>query len=175
MRLFSFQHNLLTFLLILIAFLIPCKTYCQFDTREFYHFPSPNASSIIKYASTPVDLYSGTAYIMADLHSLKTRGSFSAPITISYNASGHKVQDVASSVGLGWTLSANSLITRVVRGLPDEGAGGFFNSNLTTPLSASTMNGLFDNTIDGTRDRPTCVHHYKSKTPGTLNYAAGTT
>jgi YD repeat-containing protein len=41
-------------------------------------------------------------------------------VLISYNASGIKVNETASRVGLGWNLVAGGRITRVVCGLPDD-------------------------------------------------------
>src|SRR5579863_5071006 len=42
-------------------------------------------------------------------------------IGISYHASGLKVAEIASWVGLGWSLNAGGMIIRTVRGAPDEG------------------------------------------------------
>jgi len=41
-------------------------------------------------------------------------------VSISYHGAGIKASEIASSVGLGWTLNAGGVITRSVRGAPDE-------------------------------------------------------
>jgi hypothetical protein len=87
--------------------------------------PSPEASALAKYADIPVSLYTGTPEITIPLYHLRER-DLSLPIAINYHASGHKVEDEASRVGLGWSLQAGGVITRSIRGLPDEyGPGGF--------------------------------------------------
>lgn len=45
---------------------------------------------------------------------------FADKVSIRYNASGIKVNETASRVGLGWNLVAGGSITRVVCGLPDD-------------------------------------------------------
>lgn len=85
---------------------------------NLYIPPSPNASAMMRYGSIPVNLYTGTANISVPLYDLKGR-DVSVPIMLNYQASGIKVQDVASSVGLGWNLNAGGAITRLVRGRPD--------------------------------------------------------
>lgn len=81
--------------------------------------PSPDAYSLGKYADIPVSLYTGVPDITIPLYELKGR-KISMPITLSYHAAGFKVDEIASWVGLGWTLNAGGVITRSVRGLPDE-------------------------------------------------------
>jgi Salmonella virulence plasmid 65kDa B protein len=81
---------------------------------------SPNAASLGKYGNWPVSLYTGTAGIQIPLYTLNSR-SINLPIGLSYHASGIRVSDVASWVGLGWSLSgAGGVISRSVRGMPDE-------------------------------------------------------
>jgi len=41
-------------------------------------------------------------------------------VSISYHGAGTKASEIASSVGLGWTLNAGGVITRSVRGASDE-------------------------------------------------------
>ncbi|QTE21027.1 RHS repeat domain-containing protein [Polaribacter cellanae] len=79
---------------------------------------SPNIASLGKYADYPVSLNTGTVNISVPLYTLNT-SSITLPISISYHSSGIKVNDRASSVGLGWSLNAGGVITRTVKGSPD--------------------------------------------------------
>lgn len=80
--------------------------------------PSPNASAMIKYANIQVSHYTGVPNISIPFGELPGR-DISIPVGLQYHASGIKVQDVASSVGLGWNLYAGGAITRVAQGIPD--------------------------------------------------------
>lgn len=80
--------------------------------------PSPNASALVRFTNLQVGHYTGVPNISIPLGELPGR-DISISISLDYHASGIKVQDVASSVGLGWNLSAGGAITRVVRGIPD--------------------------------------------------------
>ncbi|HEX9514242.1 MAG TPA: hypothetical protein VF939_27305, partial [Puia sp.] len=106
--------------------------------------PSPNASSLGKYADWPVNLYTGLPGIDIPIYELKGR-KVSVPISLSYHASGIKVGENASGVGLGWSLQAGGVITRSVRGLADEDPGGLGYLNLRSyynnpgDLSSGTM------------------------------------
>lgn len=64
--------------------------------------PSPNASSLGKYGDIPVGNYTGTPQIGMPIGEAKGK-SLSVPISLSYHASGIKVDEVASQVGLGWS------------------------------------------------------------------------
>ncbi len=87
-----------------------------------YVQPSPNAASLGKYADYPVSYYTGVPEISIPLFDLKD-GAANLPISLSYHASGIKVSETASWVGLGWALNAGGVIMRTVRGAPDEGSG----------------------------------------------------
>jgi len=81
--------------------------------------PSPNSSALAKYVDFPVNQYTGIPQISLPLGSIEDKG-LSIPISLSYHAGGTKVEEIASWVGLGWSLSGGGVITRTVRGLPDE-------------------------------------------------------
>ncbi|WP_126246336.1 hypothetical protein [Chitinophaga rhizosphaerae] len=81
--------------------------------------PSPNASSLGAYAEYPTEGYSGIPSINIPLYEVKLNG-FTLPVSLSYNASGIKVREVASWVGLGWSLNAGGVITRSVNKWPDD-------------------------------------------------------
>lgn len=93
----------------------------SFTVEKFRNIvpPSPTASSLGKYAETPVSLYTGTVNIEVPLYEIKVQ-DFSLPISLSYHSSGIKVEDIASWVGLGWSLNAGGVITRAMVGMPDD-------------------------------------------------------
>lgn len=81
--------------------------------------PSPNASALGKYGEWPVSLYTGVPNINIPVYELKGR-SVSVPVSLSYHAAGNKVGEIASWVGLGWSLNSGGLISRSVKGIPDD-------------------------------------------------------
>jgi len=80
---------------------------------------SPLVSEFTKYGDFPVSLNSGVIAVNVPLGKLKGH-KLDVNLGLSYHASGIKVTDVASRVGLGWVLNAGGVISRNVRGLPDE-------------------------------------------------------
>lgn len=80
---------------------------------------SPTAASLGKFGETPVSLYTGIPSISVPLHEVQV-GSFNLPIGLSYHAGGIRVEEVASWVGLGWSLNAGGAIVRARRGVYDE-------------------------------------------------------
>ncbi|HEV7332738.1 MAG TPA: hypothetical protein VGN63_16990 [Flavisolibacter sp.] len=80
---------------------------------------SPTAASLAKYADIPVSYHTGLPNIGIPIYTVKS-GSLQLPISLSYHAGGIKVLEPASWVGTGWALNAGGVITRAVRGAPDE-------------------------------------------------------
>lgn len=81
--------------------------------------PSPNASSLGKYGEFPIDKSTGVPTIEIPIYEINY-GGMKVPITLSYHASGVKVQEEESWVGTGWSLNAGGVITRVMKGRPDD-------------------------------------------------------
>jgi hypothetical protein len=96
--------------------------------------PSPDAAALGKYGEIPVGTYTGIPQISIPLYQIQSR-KLSLPISLSYHAGGVKVEDIASNVGLSWTLNAGGAITRSVRGRPDESPDGFFNNSLPADMA----------------------------------------
>ncbi len=91
---------------------------------------APNSASLGKYGEYPVNENVGLPGITIPVYQVNV-GNISFPVDISYHASGIRVADVASWVGLGFSLNAGGMITRRVVGLPDDmntnsGRLGFF-------------------------------------------------
>ncbi len=79
---------------------------------------SPEAAAFVKYGNIPVQMYTGTPDISVPLFTLQGR-ELSLPLSLNYDASGIKVDQIATWVGLGWSLNAGGAVTRQVQGLPD--------------------------------------------------------
>lgn len=151
-------HKLLPLFLFLL--LLAGDAWAQTDQRAYdlqtITPPSPEASSLGKYADWPVSLYTGVPDISIPIYTLKGR-NLSVPIGLSYHSSGIKVGEYASSVGLGWSLQAGGVITRSVRGLPDDAGGSsgylgmrtFYNNpgNLSSGTIIPSYDSLFQTQI----------------------------
>ncbi|NEM97415.1 SpvB/TcaC N-terminal domain-containing protein [Pontibacter burrus] len=82
---------------------------------------SPTAAALGKYVDIPVSLSTGTPEISIPLYEVNGR-DLSLPISLNYHAGGFKVGELASWVGLGWSLNAGGMVGRTIRGLPDDGS-----------------------------------------------------
>ncbi|GAB4044468.1 RHS repeat domain-containing protein [Spirosoma litoris] len=121
---------------------------------------SPTAAALGRYGEYPVSMYSGLATIEIPLCEFKV-GALTVPIKLTYHSSGNKINDLASWVGLGWSLQTGGLITRSVQGRPDELSNGVLTQTIVPPaysVSCPTSAGLdasmnlADNIKDGQRD-----------------------
>jgi len=81
--------------------------------------PSPQVSNFERYGNIPVGNATGVPEISIPICTVKS-GNFEMPISLSYHASGIKVKDMSSWVGLGWSLMAGGYITRNIKGVPDS-------------------------------------------------------
>ena len=103
-------------LFLLIATGIAVQGYGQ---RQAIAPPSPQGGALMRSINIPVSYYTGTASINLPLYVAGSQG-IQVPIQLDYQASGIKVNDAATWVGLGWRLVAGGRITRMVKGEPDE-------------------------------------------------------
>lgn len=92
---------------------------------------SVESNMLIRRVNTPTDKYTGVVNVEIPLYEINT-GSGTLPISLHYLTTGIRVDDISSSVGLGWELSAGGKITRVVRGEPDN----FEQLKITSDLSS---------------------------------------
>lgn len=88
--------------------------------------PSTDAASLGEFGLTPPSYQVGAANISVPIYTIQGR-EVSVPIALSYDSKGIKVEDIAGSVGLGWSLNAGGVISRSVLGVADEDAKGYFN------------------------------------------------
>lgn len=81
--------------------------------------PSPSAMEMIKNVKAGVDLYNGSQSSTIPLYNYQAN-DISLPISISSLNNGLKVNDLGTLVGQNWNLNVGGMISRVVKGLPDE-------------------------------------------------------
>jgi len=124
--------------------------------------PSPDVQAMQKYGDIPVGYYTGTPNISIPLYTIKSH-DITLPITISYHASGIKVAEDASIVGLGWTLNAGGSISRRIVNVDDFLDGVYFNGLLNTSpdltnfyqpivpiINGAVLNSGYANAVDCT-------------------------
>lgn len=80
---------------------------------------SPEAEAMAKHTLLPVTLYDGLANISVPIYEIKTP-NLDIPITLSYNYSGFKPAETASSVGLGWNVQGGGVVMHHVKSRVDH-------------------------------------------------------
>ncbi len=129
--------------------------------------PSPTAASLSKYGEFPVSYYTGLPNISIPIYEVKS-GDLSLPISLSYHAGGIKVEEIASWVGLGWSLNAGGVISRTIRGIADEiddrsGFGNYreaFNTVVDPSTSTSIKNDILNFVQHGQQDLESDIYHF---------------
>lgn len=110
----------------LCVFTLSCSTYIYAQAPESYFsdysLPSPTAYEMTRFEAQLPNLYTGTASVAIPLYTIDFDG-FQLPITMTYHASGVKVNQEASEAGLGWSLNTTGVISRVIKGGNDFGSG----------------------------------------------------
>lgn len=117
----------------LLVQLITFLSYAQSDpTPNPYtnvSITSPTAASMVKYADIPVGYHTGIPEITIPIYTV-TEGPLKLPVSLDYHAGGLKVMEPSSRVGTGWTLNAGGVISRTVKGAPDDRS--YYTGSLTT-------------------------------------------
>ncbi len=75
----------------------------------------PSVAALETFGKYPVNLSTGLTSISIPIYTIKS-GDIELPITLNYHASGIRVNQEASWVGLGWALDYGGQITRQVNG-----------------------------------------------------------
>jgi len=115
--------------------------------------PSPTAASLGTYGDFQIGYYNGLPQISIPVYDIKTNNN-ALNIQLQYDASGTRMANNGSWVGLGWSLSAGGVITRVTRGLddflPNSVFTGYYNGGALPPNTDD--NGYLVNANSNTSD-----------------------
>jgi hypothetical protein len=113
----TFLKKVLTICLVVFSYQI----HAQDDLEDLYipATPSPKLAELSKYADFETIGQNGVVPIGIPLFSISA-GQYKQPVSLSYHAGGIKVNQDATWVGLGWSLTMGGSITRSVRDVPDD-------------------------------------------------------
>lgn len=106
---------------IIIGVTFPVLAQYESDFLPNINPPSPTAYELGKYGEIPVGMFTGTPAIDIPLSTYKSK-NIEIPIGLSYRSNGIKVDQLSSNTGLGWSLNAGGVITRIVRD-EEDGSG----------------------------------------------------
>ncbi|MBR1928037.1 MAG: hypothetical protein IJ840_09890 [Bacteroidales bacterium] len=73
-----------------------------------------------KYGQVSPSLYTGAMSFSLPIFNYRDP-YFSIPISLEYHFDGYRPDKHSGMVGYGWSLNCGGVITREVRGFPDEG------------------------------------------------------
>ncbi len=128
---------------LLLALLLYGSVRAQFDSDDVLN-PSPEAAQLLLEANISPNYFNGLANVGLPLHRVRD-GNLSVAIGLSYHGSGFRPHQRVGKTGMGWSLSAGGMISRTVRGLPDEAlVYGLWNRRGTTVLTRDFLVPYFD-------------------------------
>ncbi len=119
------------------------------QNERIYRFSvhSPEAASLGKFSDVPVSLNTGIPSISVPFYTIDLK-DLSIPISINYHAGGIKVEEQASYVGLGWSLSSGGVINQIKNGMNDFTRDyGWLHTNEKVVNNANMENHFIDNGI----------------------------
>lgn len=118
---------------------------------------SPEASQSGKLASMPVNLFTGIPQVSIPIYHFSSPNGLSLNVSLDYVGGGIRTAQTPTAVGLGWHLSAGGMISRTVRGMPDDVAnyGYLYAPAIGTDIRADANKYYYDS-LDAQQD----VFHY---------------
>ncbi|SHN46127.1 RHS repeat domain-containing protein [Chitinophaga sp. CF418] len=127
---------------------------------------SPEVASLGKFGEIPVSYATGVPSITVPVFNINI-GKINIPISLDYHAGGVRIDEMASSVGLGWALSGIGSISRQMVGIPDEDQFGFRNAPSPDSVagSPSTFYTYLYEVQKGLRDAEPDIYSYNINGP----------
>lgn len=107
-----------------VIYLLSSNSYAQddhFKTFEKNLTPSPTVKAFENFGGIELKKNTGGVQKSIPLFTMK-EGDLNYSPSIEYFSTGIRVDDWGSSVGMGWTENLTAVISRTVKGIPDEKA-----------------------------------------------------
>ncbi|TCC99786.1 RHS repeat domain-containing protein [Pedobacter psychroterrae] len=153
-------------ILMVVGMSIESKAQLSYNKRALGSIGNaPKTGDFLNSASLDnVDMTTGTLKIGIPLYEIKVN-DIVVPITLNYSATGLKVGQEASAVGMGWELSAGGKIVRNIQGKDDLGSEGILlyplpNVANLDPHSNSTHRSVIGEILDGKKDSGWDTYNY---------------
>ncbi len=121
------NHSVLRYVYLVLSFLFIQNTIAQSGFYGGYGTAikaTPTAANAPKASGASVDLTTGAVQHAVPIYTIKQNG-VSWPVGLQYRYTGLQVMEEPSPIGLGWGLIATGMISREVRGLPDDHPKGY--------------------------------------------------
>ena len=119
------KTSIRTLILILLSVgFYPSLSHAQLTLINEPDKPSVQASEMARYGKLNSQLYTGKVSVSIPVYTYRN-SRFTLPISLDYSYNGLQPNRQTGVLGLGWSLNCGGVITREVRGIPDELQGQF--------------------------------------------------
>ncbi len=92
--------------------------------------PSPTAYKFSTFGNIPLNGSTGGFSYSIPIYTIKDK-DITLPISVDYYSAGVKIDELSGIVGTDWNLNAGGVISRVMRGKPDEEAKRWYPQNIS--------------------------------------------
>jgi hypothetical protein len=113
------NYLVIVFLQLFLSTYAKGQDFFKSDYFSNYIPRNPDKASLGTFGNTPINYYTGLPEVSLNILTLPSR-ELNLPISLNYDASGIRSDELAGSVGMKWHLNAGGYISRELVGLPDE-------------------------------------------------------
>lgn len=128
---------------------------------------SPNVAAFDTYTEVPINLSTGQISYSIPLYNINL-GSLDVPISLNYQNSGLKVDEISPWTGFGWSLFCGGQISYQQKGLNDfnevngmfYGGQSLLNSYFDNQMNSSQLQAYYEDIIAGNVDSEYDIYNY---------------
>lgn len=88
-------------------------------TSPFSYAPTPQTQAFVRYGNNTVDMNTGSVSINIPVYTYKDN-DFELPLSLTYTSQGFVPGQQTGILGLGWFLNCAGIISREIKGVPDD-------------------------------------------------------
>lgn len=121
---YKVNHIIMRSLLVIFVYFIGICLIKAQESPEYLPkigIPSPSAFKFSTYGNLPLNSSTGAFNFSVPLYTIE-HGDITMPISVDYFSNGVKIDELAGVVGTDWNLNVGGVVSRIVRGVPDDRA-----------------------------------------------------